>query len=81
MKPKVSTDSTPVQGEGDYASDRRYTEAAQSFAKSGKVEQATRNAKPVSPDEAKDIQRAEKEGESHSKGEDPALRHSPPRQS
>lgn len=81
MKPNASTDSKPLQGEGDYASDRRYTEAAQSFAKSGKVEQAARNAKPASPDEAKDMQRAEKEGESHSKGEDPALRHSPPRQS
>jgi hypothetical protein len=77
---KSSTDdSAQVQGEGDYASDRRYTEAAQSFVKSGKVEQAARDAKPVSPQDEKDMRRAEEVGESHSKGEDPASPHAPPR--
>jgi hypothetical protein len=75
----TNTDSTQVQGEGDYASDRRYTDAAQSFVKSGKVEQAARDAKPASPEDEQAMQRAEEAGESHSKGEDPASPHSPPR--
>ena len=74
-----ATEPTQVQGEGDYASDRRYTDAAQSFVKSGKVEQAARDAKPESPKDEKDMRRAEELGESHSKGEDPTSRHSPPR--
>ena len=75
----TSSDSEQVQGEGDYASDRRYTDAAQSFVKSGQVEQAARDAKPASPEDAKDMRRAEQLGESHSKGEDPASRHAPTR--
>ena len=69
-----------VQGEGDYASDRKYTESVQSFVRSGKVQQAARDASPASPEDEEDMQRAEIAGESHSKGEDPALRRSPPRQ-
>ena len=77
---KPPTANAPqVQGEGDYASDRKYTESVQSFVKSGKVEQAARDAKPVSLEDEEDLQRAEAAAESHSKGEDPALRNSPPR--
>ena len=74
-----ATDSTPEQGDGDYASDRRYTDAAQSLVKSGQVEQAARDATPASSEDEKDMRRAEELGESHSTGEDPASRHSPPR--
>ena len=76
MKP---TDDAKVQGEGDYKSDRAYTESAKAFVKSGKVADAARKAKPASPAEEKEMLQAEKLGESHSKGEDPALKHSPPR--
>ena len=75
----ANADAPQVQGEGDYASDRKYTESVQSFVKSGKVEQAARDAKPASSEDEKDMQRAEVAAESHSKGEDPALRRSPPR--
>ena len=78
IKP-VATDSKQVQGEGDYVSDRRYTDAAQSFVKSGKVEQAARDAKPTSPEDEKNMLHAEQSGESHSKGEDPASPHAPTR--
>jgi len=71
-----NADAPQVQGEGDYASDRKYTESVQSFVKSGKVEQATRDAKPASAEDEKEMQRAEVVAESHSKGEDPALRRS-----
>ncbi len=76
---KSSPDPQKIQGEGDYASDRRYTESAQTFVKSGKVEEAARKARPASPADELEMKRAEKAGESHSKGEDPALRHAPAR--
>jgi hypothetical protein len=41
---------------------------------SGKVDQAARDAKPKSEAEADEMRRAEQEGKSHAKGEDPALR-------
>ena len=62
-----------VQGEGDYDAARRYDKSVEDFAKSGKVEQAARDAKPTSPAEADELRRAESEGKSHAKGEDPAL--------
>ena len=62
-----------VQGEGDYDAARRYDKGASDFAKSGKVEEAARDAKPTNPAEADELRRAENEGKSHAKGEDPAL--------
>ena len=63
-----------VQGEGDYAAGRRYDKVAREFAESGKVEEAARDAQPTSPEEADELRRAENEGRSHAKGEDPLLR-------
>lgn len=62
-----------VQGEGDYNAARRYDKAAREFAESGKVEDAAREAQPTSPQEAEELNRAEREGKSHAKGEDPLL--------
>ncbi len=62
-----------VQGEGDYDAARRYDKAAREFAQSGKVDEAAHNAKPTSPAEAEAMRRAESEGKSHAKGEDPLL--------
>jgi hypothetical protein len=63
-----------VQGEGDYDAARRYDKAAREFAESGKVEEAARDARPTSPQEAEELARAEREGKSHAKGEDPLLK-------
>ena len=82
MKPSDPTDKkqdSKVQGEGDYKSDKRYTESVQSFVKSGKVEEAARKAKPASEQEAAQLKKAEERGLAHNKGEDPSLQHSPPR--
>lgn len=57
-----------VQGEGDYESNRRYTESAQEFVASGKVDAAARNARPQSKQESADMRKAEQEGASHAKG-------------
>ena len=62
-----------VQGEGDYQAARRYDKAQRDFAESGKVDQAARDAQPTSAEEADELRRAEREGKSHAKGEDPAL--------
>jgi hypothetical protein len=62
-----------VQGEGDYDAARRYDKATTDFANSGKVDEAARDAKPTSPAEADELRRAENEGKSHAKGEDPQL--------
>ena len=77
IKPS-NTDGPQVQGEGNHASDREYTESVQSFVKSGKVNQAARDASPESREDEKDMQRAEEAAQSHSKGEDPAIHSSSP---
>ena len=63
-----------VQGEGDYEAGRRYDKATREFAESGRVEPAARDAAPDDASEAEELERAEAEGKSHSKGEDPLLR-------
>ncbi|MBC2730520.1 hypothetical protein [Thiobacillus sp.] len=67
MKP--STSKPRIQGEGDYDSAKKYDEQARSFAESGKVEQAARAAAPRNAQEQEDMQRAEREGRSHAKGD------------
>ena len=62
-----------VQGEGDYEAGRRYDKASRDFAESGRVEPAARDAAPDDAREAEDIERAEQEGKSHSKGEGPLV--------
>ena len=57
-----------VQGEGDYASARKYNEHGQAFAKSGKVEQAAQEAAPRNAQEQAAMRKAEAEGRSHAKG-------------
>jgi hypothetical protein len=67
------TGKDKVQGEGDYDAARRYDKASREFAQSGNVEPAARDAAPHSASEAKDLERAEAEGKSHSKGEGPLV--------
>jgi len=68
MKPTTPPE-TDLQGEGNYDATRRYDKAARKFAKSGKVEEAARAARPDSTEEAAELERAEQEGKSHSKGD------------
>ncbi len=63
-----------MQGEGNRTAARRYNEETTDFARSGRVEQAARDARPAGADEARDLERAEAEGKSHARGEDPLLR-------
>jgi hypothetical protein len=70
-KSKTPPADNQVQGEGDYKAARRYDKSAQDFAQSGKVAEAARKARPLDPQEAEDLKRAEEIGKSRSKGEDP----------
>ena len=63
-----------MQGEGNRTAARRYNEETTDFARSGRVEQAAREARPAGAEEARDLARAEAEGKSRSRGEDPLLR-------
>ena len=61
----------PQGGEGDYASAERYQREAQAFAQSGRVEPAATAAREaVESDEAGELEAAEAEGRSRSKGDD-----------
>lgn len=63
-----------VQGEGDYEAAKRFDKAERDFVRSGKVDQAAREAEPRSKDEAREMEQAERETRKHGKGEDPNLR-------
>ncbi len=54
-----------VQGEGDYAADRRYRDRTGHFLESADVEKVARAAAPHTEAEAREMQEAEKEGRSH----------------
>lgn len=73
-EPKPEPTPTPapneVQGEGDYKAARRHRASVEKFIKSGKVDDAARDAEPKTPVEEDDLFKAEREGEKHSKGED-----------
>lgn len=66
---QVKVDDNKFQGEGDYDAARNYDEATRDFVKSGKVEQAARDAAPANAAEAAELTRAEQAGKSRSKGE------------
>jgi hypothetical protein len=63
-KPQTATDPN-IQGEGDYAADRRYRERTDKFLQDADVEEVARAAAPKSGEEAREMAAAEKEGRSH----------------
>jgi hypothetical protein len=70
---KTTPTKDKIQGEGDYDAGRHYDKASRDFAESGRVEPAARDAAPETASEAQDLERAEEEGKSHSKGEGPLV--------
>ncbi|MBT2321875.1 hypothetical protein J7E62_05830 [Variovorax paradoxus] len=73
MSDPKTTKSPDLQGEGNYDATRRYDKAQAEFVKSGKVDEAARRAAPKTDAEAEEMKKAEQEGKSHAKGEDPLL--------
>ena len=62
-----------LQGEGNHDAARRHRESVEDFVDSGKVDQAAHDAAPKNQAEQDQMNEAERVGQSHSKGEDPAL--------
>jgi hypothetical protein len=69
--------SKDLQGEGNYDAAKEFDQAEEKFVKSGKVEQAARDAEPKDIQEQKEIERAEEEGKKRAKDEDPQLERRP----
>ncbi len=70
MKSNTSnTSKHGVQGEGDYASAKKYNQNARAFVDSGKVEQAAKDSVPRNANEEVAMQKAEAEGRAHAKGQ------------
>jgi hypothetical protein len=70
MQAEQTPREPPELGEGNYRAGRRYNDATKSFVDQGRVEPAAREAAPESPQEAGELEAAEREGRAHSKGED-----------
>jgi hypothetical protein len=56
-------------GEGSYEGSRDYKERTENYLKKGSVEKDAAAAKPDSAEQARELEQAEEEGKSHSKGE------------
>ncbi len=56
-------------GEGSYEATRDYQKNIEEYLKDADVDKDAQDAKPRSEQEARDLEQAEKEGRSHSKGE------------
>ncbi len=67
------TKSKEIQGEGNYDAAKEFDQAEEKFVKSGKVEQAARDAEPKNIQERKEIERAEEEAKKRAKDEDPQV--------
>ena len=58
-----------VEGEGSYSAARNYQKDIKDYLQKADVEADMEAAKPQSAEEAREIEEAEREGKSHSKGE------------
>jgi hypothetical protein len=56
-------------GEGSYEGSRDYKQRTEEYLKKNDVQKDAEAAKPRSEEEAREMEQAEKEGRSHSKGE------------
>jgi len=70
-----------VHGEGNYKAAREFDAAQAAFVKSGRVDQAARDAAPKTEAEAAELARAEQAARERAREEDPALLRKAPRKS
>ena len=62
-----------VEGEGSYTAARAYGKSVKKFVESGKVEQASHDARPRDAAEARELEEAEQTGLKRAKEEDPEV--------
>jgi hypothetical protein len=70
-------DKDKVEGEGSYSASKDYNQRTKKFVESGKVDQAAHDAEPKTEEERHAMQKAQRIGKQHAKGEDPALKKKP----
>lgn len=69
FQPKASAPKEQQMGEGSYEGTRDYNKRTAEYLKTHDVKKDAEAAKPRSADEQRDMEKAEEEGKSHSKGE------------
>jgi hypothetical protein len=67
---KVMQKKSGIEGEGSYSGTKDYNERQRKFIESGKVDEAARDSQPQSESEKHEMQKAERIGKQHAKGED-----------
>lgn len=68
-RPKGADEPQQQMGEGSYEATRDYQQRTDEYLKKADVEADAEAAKPRSEQEKRDLEKAEEEGRSHSKGE------------
>lgn len=69
QKPSAQQGGSQVEGEGSYTATRNYQKDIGEYLKNADVQKDAEAAKPRSENEAREMEEAEREGKSHSKGE------------
>lgn len=69
FQPKPAAGKQEQMGEGSYEGSRAYQQRTEEYLKKADVEADAEAAKPRSAQEARELERAEEEAKSHSKGE------------
>jgi hypothetical protein len=69
FQPKPEAAKQQQMGEGSYEATRDYQKNIKDYLKDANVEADAEAAKPRSEEEARELDKAEQEGRSHSKGE------------
>ena len=64
-----AADGSQVEGEGSYSATRNYQKNIKDYLQKADVEADAEASKPRSESEAREIEEAEREGRSHSRGE------------
>ena len=64
-----ASEGSQVEGEGSFTATRNYQKNIKDYLQKADVEADAQAAKPRSESEAREIEEAEREGRSHSKGE------------
>ena len=73
MKTRQVEPKPKNQGEGDREAARRFNEDQKRFVDAGRAPEAARRAAPRDVDEKAALERAEKQGRSRARGEDPTV--------
>ena len=69
FQPRGEAQGGQVEGEGSYSATRKYQKDVKEYLDKADVQSDAEAARPRSEPEARELEQAEREGKSHSKGE------------